>query len=86
MLYVAIIVNCALMVKSGQLERLWPNLLIDPVHVILAGVVIEHILIAIKLLIEKRGAFSLVEGALDDIEVNQESNNSSIDGESDKIN
>ncbi|KAI1296792.1 Anoctamin-10 [Halotydeus destructor] len=50
LVYAAIAVNCGLLVKSGQLERLLPFL--DPIQVLLIAVLIEHIMIAMKLVIE----------------------------------
>ncbi|XP_053209059.1 anoctamin-8-like [Panonychus citri] len=51
MIYVSIVVNCSLLVKSGQLERLLPML--NQSQIIITGVIIEHLLIIIKLAIEK---------------------------------
>lgn len=84
LLYVAIVVNCGLMVKSGQLARLLPFL--SPVQVILAGVLLEHALIALKLLIEKRRSFSLVDGVFSDGDLSHEqpSTGSSVDDDQDK--
>ena len=52
LVYLSIIVNCALLVKSGLMQRLFPFL--DETQVILAAVVVEHIMIALKIFVDKK--------------------------------
>jgi anoctamin-8 len=52
LVYLSIIVNCAMLVKSGLIQRLFPFL--DDLHVILAAVVVEHIMIGLKVLIDRK--------------------------------
>uniref|UniRef100_T1KCC0 Anoctamin n=2 Tax=Tetranychus urticae TaxID=32264 RepID=T1KCC0_TETUR len=58
MIYVSIVVNCSLLVKSGQLERLLPML--NQSQIIITGVILEHLLIIIKLAIEKFDCNSVI--------------------------
>ncbi|RWS27221.1 anoctamin-8-like protein [Leptotrombidium deliense] len=51
MVYISIVVNCALIGKSGQLSRIFP--LSDDVHICIACVILEHIMIAVKLATER---------------------------------
>lgn len=53
LVYLSILVNCALLVKFGVIKRLSQDYLSDT-EVLLVGIVIEHILITLKLLIEKQ--------------------------------
>lgn len=53
LVYLSILVNCALLVKSGVIKRISQDYLSDT-EVLLIGILIEHLLIALKLLIEKQ--------------------------------
>ena len=53
LVYLSILVNCALLVKSGVIKRIFHDYLNDT-EVLLVGILIEHLLIALKLLIEKQ--------------------------------
>jgi anoctamin-8 len=53
LVYLSILVNCALLVKSGVIKRISQDYLSET-EVLLVGIMIEHMLIAAKLLIEKQ--------------------------------
>lgn len=50
--YIAIIVNCALVVKSGLIQRLFTFM--DNTQAQMAGVLLEHLMIALKFILENR--------------------------------
>lgn len=82
LVYAAIAVNCGLMVRSGQLGRLLPFL--TPVQAIMAGVLIEHLLIAIKIFIENRRLRGFLAVLDDDgVQANPTGNGLSTDNSTD---